>query len=314
MDISIIVINYNGGELIKKCLASVISQRTTLSYEIIVVDNASVDGSREEILSRFPQVKLMANKTNLGFSRANNQAISLSRGFYLLLLNNDACIQGEDFLEKAVSFMEKKKDAGAMGPEMVSQEGKVQNPYYRGYPHLATEFLSLAGLLPLYNFFHRYGYFYTRDGLAFYRPGREPLVVFHLCGACMLFRRQALEEAGLLDEDMFFYREDMDICFRLRKKGWKIFILPYLKTIHVAAGSWEKAAFSVGREATRSLYVFFRKHYGSAAYQMLRLIHLAVVFPRILIYAFLAFLGKTRSKAKAYYQDILKASLIGSKR
>lgn len=314
MEVSVIVVNYNGGEIVKKCLESIFRQRATFSYEAIVVDNGSSDGSREEIISQFPQVRLIANKTNFGFSRANNQAILRSSSTYILLLNNDAYLKEEDSLEKAVAFMERRREAGAIGPEIINPEGKVQNPYYKGYPNLATEFLSLAGLLPVYNFLTGEGYFYTPHGLAFYRKDLKEISVSHLCGACMLLRGQALEEVGLLDERMFFYREDLDLSFRLRKKGWKIFILPYLTAVHAGARSWEKVPFSIGGEATKSIYFFFKKNYGEWQYQLLRLIHLGTVFPRLLVHPILRFLGKSTPKARAYYRSIFEASLNGLER
>ena len=311
MKASIIVVNYNGAELVKRCLESIFRQRTSFGYECIVVDNGSTDGSCENILSRFPQVRLIANKTNLGFSRANNQAIRQSVSPYILLLNNDAYLKEEDFLEKACAFMEERKDCSALGPEIISPDGKVQNPYYSSFPSLATEFLSLSGILPLYNLFNKDKYFYTREGLAHYEKGSDEILVSHLCGACMLMRREAIEDVGLLDERMFFYREDMDLSYRMRKKGWKIFTIPYITAIHIGARSWEKVPFSVGMEATKSIYIFFKKNYGEFQYLFLRLIHLVTAFFKILAYPILRVFGKSSPKALSYYRDVFKQSLIG---
>lgn len=313
MKVSVIVVNYNGRELVKTCLESIFRQRTFFEYEVIVVDNASSDGSREGILFQFPKVRLIANKSNFGFSRANNQAIRQSSSPYILLLNNDAHLVGEDFLEKACAFMEKRKDCAAIGPDIISPDRKVQNPYYKSYPSLTTEFLSLGGLLPIYNFFNRDKYFYTREGLAYYQKDSRETIVSHLCGACILVRRKGVEDAGLLDERMFFYHEDLDLCFRLRKNGWKIFVLPDITAVHVGTGSWEKVPFSVTGEATKSRYLFFKKNYGRRQYLYIRLVHFATSFIRILIYPVLRLLGKSSPKARSFYIDIFRYSLMGMK-
>ena len=300
--LSIIVVNYNGGNLVKRCLGSIFGQKASFAYECIVVDNASTDGSCKDILSKFPQVRLIANKSNLGFSRANNQAIKISSSPYILLLNNDAYLKEKDFVENACAFMKERKDCSALGPEITDADGKLQNPYYKSFPGLATEFLSLSGLLPVYNFFNRNKYFYTREGLAHYEKGSNVVIVSHLCGSCMLMRRKAIEDVGLLDEEMFFYREDMDISYRMRKKGWKIFVLPYITAIHEGTGSWEKAPFSVQREAIKSFHLFFKKIYGKRQYSYMRLIHFVTSFPRILIYPV---------RPRSFYMDIFRYSLMG---
>jgi GT2 family glycosyltransferase len=310
-EVSVIVVNYNGGEPVKTCLESVFRQQAPFDYEVIVVDNASSDGSRENISARFPGVRLIANEENLGFSRANNQAIRQSLSPYILLLNNDAYLTEENFLERAVAFMERRKDSAAVGPEIISPAGRVQNPYYISFPNLATEFLSLSGLLSLYNSFNKDGYFYTREGLAHYKKGPGGIIVSHLCGACMFLRRKAVEETGLLDERMFFYREDMDICFRFRRNKWKILVAPFVTAIHIGTESSKKAPFSVTGEAVKSMYIFFKKNYGKRKYVCLRALHFFTAFFRLLIYPLLRATGKSSSGALALYTKIFKYSLTG---
>lgn len=294
-----------------ECLESVFMQEPPPEYEVIVIDNASSDESLELIKSRFPQITLIANEKNTGFSRANNKAIRLSSSPYILLLNNDASLREKDFLKKALSFMERNKDAAALGPEILSSGGKVQNPYYISYPNTATEFLSISGLLPVYNRFMPGRYFYTREGLARYAKDKGGINVSHLCGACMFLRRHAVEEAGLFDEDMFFYREDLDLCYRLKKKGWKIFVLPSITAVHTGAISSKKAPFSVTAEAAKSLYIFFKKNYGIREYFYIRLVHFAAAFLRMLIHPLLRIMKRSSPGAGAFYREIFKRGLIG---
>lgn len=310
MKVSAIVVNYNGGTLVRECLSSILNQKASFNYEVIVVDNCSSDGSREDILTMFPEVRLIANESNLGFSRANNQAIRSVASQYILLLNIDAYLREKYFLEKACEFMDHRGDCGGIGPEIISPSGKVQNPYYKSYPNIATEFLSLSGLLGLYNILDRGRYFYTKEGLAYYVKSQKPIAVAHLCGACMFLRKESIQDIGLFDEDMFFYREDMDLSFRLKKKGWKIFILPYLTAIHVGRGSWGNYVPSIEEEVIRSKYIFFKKHY-SRNYPYIRLIHFIIACFRILIYPLLRIWGRSTPRAFSFYKNILKSSLIG---
>ncbi|MER3457620.1 MAG: glycosyltransferase family 2 protein, partial [Chloroflexota bacterium] len=224
--LSIIIVNWNTRDLLAACLESIERSLSSddgagmkLQAEIIVVDNGSTDGTVEMLRRDYPDVRLIENRHNVGFARANNQGLAASRGRYLLLLNTDAFLRGPA-LARLVRFMEEHPEAGVVGPRLYFGDGTLQHSCY-AFPTLATEFYGAVGLdrlFPRSRLFGRYrlGYWDMRDV-------REVDVVM---GACLMARREVFEQIGGLDERFFMYSEEVDWCYRARQAGWRIYYVP----------------------------------------------------------------------------------------
>ncbi|MEK7572858.1 MAG: glycosyltransferase family 2 protein [Patescibacteria group bacterium] len=227
MDISIIIVSYNTKEFIDRCIKSIQkSDFKKIKHEIIVVDNASSDQSEEFIKKNFPTVKLVENKDNLGFAKACNQGVRDSRGKYLLFLNPDAQVN-KNTLSYMSSFMEKNKDVGASTCFIKLPSGELDNGAHRGFPTPWNAFSYFSGLNKL---FPKSKIFagYTMGWLNL----REQHEVDSIVGAFMMVRRKAGDDIGWWDEDYFFYGEDIDFCYRLKEKNWKIYFVPEVSVFH----------------------------------------------------------------------------------
>jgi len=281
MDLSIVIVNYNNSKLLKENLQSIYDSTHKTSLDIIVVDNASADDSIEMMRNNFPDVKIIANKENLGFIKASNQGLDVSKGRYAMLLNDDTIVK-EGAFDTLVKFMDSNSSAGACGPKLLNTDGTLQ----------------------------RQG---SLTGPAFWKA-TEPKEVDFIMGACLIVRREVLEKVGNLDENLFFYNDDLDWCKRIKNAGWKIFFVPQAEVIHYGGystrRSFNKRMFV---EGFRGGLYFCKKHYGSAAFQVYRILLIAF-FPLALagLTVSSAFRGfrEYREKLEAYFR-ILKIALVG---
>jgi GT2 family glycosyltransferase len=269
IDLSIIIVNFNTKEFLRNCLKSVVESTKNISYEIIIVDNASHDKSVEMVKKEFPQIRIIANKQNAGFSKANNQGVKISKeSRYVLFLNSDTIVQ-KNVLEEMIRFMDSHKDAGAATCKLIMPNGKIDDATHRGFPtpwNAFCHFSGLSGMAPKSRVFTGYNL------------GWMDLDKTHeidaLAGAFMLVRRPAGEEVKWWDEDYFFYGEDLDFCFMLKQKGWKIYYVPgvYIKHFKGVSGgikSVSKDITTASEEtkirATKSRFnamrIFYKKHY-----------------------------------------------------
>jgi GT2 family glycosyltransferase len=250
MDLSIIIVNWNTRDLLCQCLDSIARRVKGIEMEILVVDNGSTDGSVAAVREKFPGVRLIENPINMGFARANNQAISLSSGEYLLLLNPDTQVRG-GAIEKMVAFMNNQPKTGIAGAQLLNPDGTKQN-CIANFPSLATELLNKSLLRWLFP--EKF-------------PGKEtdyadPVEVDSVIGACMLVRREAVEQVGLLDEEYFLFLEETDWCYRIKKAGWKIYHIPQAEILHFQGKSAEAEKGKARIEYYRSRYHYFRKNKG----------------------------------------------------
>ncbi len=225
IDLSIVIVNYNAKEYLKRCLDSLF-ESSLKNLEIIVVDNASKDGSVEELKKIVPRIKLIVNRNNSGFSSANNQGVKISKGRYILFLNPDTNVYPKT-LEYMLKFMDKNKDAGAATCKVLLPNGNLDDASHRGFPtpwNAFSYFSELEGLLPRSRVFGGY------------HMGWEDLNKTHQIKACagafMLVRREAGKDIGWWDEDYFFYGEDLDFCLELLKNKWKIYFVPRVSILH----------------------------------------------------------------------------------
>ncbi len=254
MDASVIIISYNTRELTLSCIASVHQHTWCLSYEIIVIDNASSDGSFKAIQEQFPSVLVHCNAENLGFAAAVNQGLSQSRGEFLILFNSDAYLQDNAF-SAMITYARQNSHVGALGCRVTNPSGSHQ-PTAGRFPSLWLDFSDHV-LRPLTFLPARW-----RQNCIHADDFQQPVSVDWLAGSCVLLRRQALEEAGDLDEQFFLGDEDIDLGYRLKRAGWQVVYFPALSVVHLGGQSKvlnPRSAhyFFLGR------YRFYQKHYSN---------------------------------------------------
>lgn len=255
IDLSIIIVNYNVQELLKRCLESIFEYERDSRFEVIVVDNNSTDGSEEMLRKNFPQVRLIENPRNLGFSRGCNQGIRESRGKYVMLLNPDTELTPGG-LKSMIDFMDSRPEIGVCGPRMTDPAGNRQFSC-RSFPSYLTAISSHQSLLnrlfphnPLSRRYLLKGQDWSQE--------RE---VDWVSGSSLLTRREVLDRIGLLDEKFFMYVEDVDFCYRARKAGFLVYYFPQVEIIHHIGKSTKKRILEMKVEHHRSMYYFFRKHH-----------------------------------------------------
>jgi O-antigen biosynthesis protein len=271
MNLSVIIVNYNVKYFLEQCLYSVLKASGRIDTEIIVVDNNSADGSVQMIAEKFPQVKLIANSTNTGFARANNQAIRVTSGKYILLLNPDTVIQ-EDTLFKCAEYMDSHVEAGCLGVKMIDGRGNYLPESKRALPVPAVAFYKVFGLSALFPRSRSFGKYH----LGHLDPDRIHAVDV-ISGAFMFIRRSALEKTGLLDEQFFMYGEDIDLSYRLTQAGYKNIYFPSTTIIHYKGESTRKGSINYVLVFYRAMIIFARKHFKHSTFRLYSLfIHLAI--------------------------------------
>ena len=256
MKLSVVIVNYNVKYFLEQCLHSSLKAAQKVETEIWVVDNNSVDGSVEMVQKKFPSIKLIANKDNRGFSKANNQAIRESKGEYVLLLNPDTVVE-EDTFEKVVRFMDEHADAGGLGVKMIDGSGKFLPESKRGLPTYDVAFYKIFGLSKLFPKSKTFG----RYHLGFLDENKTHPVEI-LAGAFMLMRKKVLDEIGLLDEDFFMYGEDIDLSYRIIKAGYKNYYFPETRIIHYKGESTKRSSVNYVFVFYNAMIIFAKKHFS----------------------------------------------------
>jgi len=262
-DLSIIIVNWNTKNLLKQCLESIKAHTKKISYEIIVVDNSSRDGSADMVETNFPQVFLIKNKKNLGYGRANNQGLDRARGKYVLFLNSDITVN-ENCLDEMFDFMEDNPAVGASACKLTYPDGSLQHSC-RQFPSFKVFFLMLIGLravFPKMKIFRRYMMLDWDHG-----DLRE---VDQIMGSFMFVRRNVLERIGSFDERYWMYFEEVDLCLRIKRAGWKIVHYPFVSAIHHLSKSseqWPEIKRII--EFNKSLLKYFHKNESFYEYYIL---------------------------------------------
>jgi hypothetical protein len=249
--LTVVIVNWNTREDLQVCLDAVEFVKRGFTIETIVVDNHSQDGSAEIVKECYPWVSLIENKKNLGFAKAANDALRQMKGGYALLLNPDTRVKGGT-IERLISFMDQHLEAGLVGAQLLNADGSKQNSI-ANFPSLATELLNKSLLRWLFP-------------KSF--PGKEedysePIEVESVIGACMMVRREAMDQVGLLDEHYFLFLEETDWCYRMKKAGWKVYHVPQAEVYHFQGKSAEREKERARVEYFRSRYHFFRKNRGN---------------------------------------------------
>jgi O-antigen biosynthesis protein len=287
MKLSVVIVNYNVKYFLEQCLHSVRRAGENLQTEVFVVDNNSVDGSVKMVREKFPEVILIENKDNTGFAKANNQAIKISSGEYVLLLNPDTVVESDTF-SKILQFMDSHPDAGGLGVKMIDGKGNFLPESKRGLPTPSVAFYKIFGLS---NFFPKSRVF-GKYHLGFLDKDQvNPVEI--LSGAFMLLRKSVLDKIGLLDETFFMYGEDIDLSYRILKAGYQNYYFPETRIIHYKGESTKKGSINYVVLFYNAMIIFARKHFTSKKAGMLSfMIHIAIYFR-----AFLAIFGRFLSRA-----------------
>lgn len=256
MKLSVIIVSWKVKEDLLNCLRSIKNNPPSAPFEVIVVDNASNDGSVEAVKDSFPETTLIVNKENKGFAAANNQALELSRGKYLLLLNPDTIIK-DNALDRLIKFMDDNRSIGACGPKLLYPDGRTQ----KSVRHLP----SFKGALYRHTIFGKLGVFkksYMNWAMKDFDYNTET-DVYQIMGAALLLRGEALDKVGPLDETFFMYYEEVDLCYRIKKAGWRVVFTPITTIVHLGGSSSKQTPAEKTVMAMNSLIKFFRKHYGN---------------------------------------------------
>lgn len=282
MDISIIIVNYNVKEFLQNLLHSIQKAMDGLTFEVIVVDNASDDGSVELIREKFPLVNLIVNADNLGFSKANNAGLKIAIGKYFLLLNPDTIVQ-EDTFVNMINFFENYPDAGMAGCKILNPDGTLQLACRRSFPGPWTSFCKVSGLGALFpnsRLFARYNLTYLDEN--------QTYEVDAISGSFMMIRREVYQKIGGLDEIFFMYGEDLDWCFRVQKAGFKVYYVDSTQIIHYKGESTKRSSLDETKVFYEAMHLFVKKHLATSF--LVEIILRSAIGAR----KFLAFLGRRK--------------------
>ncbi|MEO8376873.1 MAG: glycosyltransferase, partial [Candidatus Sumerlaeota bacterium] len=255
-DLSVIIVNFNCSGLLRDCLNSLGEAAPKCELEIIVVDNASSDGAPQMVRQEFPDVTLIANEDNRGFTRANNQGIEIARGRYMILLNNDTRVLPGAF-QKAIAWMNKHKDAGAAGLKLLNEDGSLQLSCRR-FPSFSQALFNRHSILTKLFPSNRFSREYLMTD---FRHDKIQDVDW-VSGACLMLRRDIYQQIGGLDERFFMYSEDVDYCYRVWAAGHRVVYLPFARVTHLIGQSSKKNKSLTIIERHRSMYRFYKKHYS----------------------------------------------------
>jgi GT2 family glycosyltransferase len=263
-DLSIVLVCWNNKEYLEPCLQSLYAGGLKSNFDILVVDNGSSDGSQDMLREEYPEIKIIQNDHNVGLARACNQGIEGTGGRYVLLLNNDTLVDGPS-LDAMVEFLDENDDVGAVGGKLLNPDGSFQAGY-ANFSTLREEFLIATRLGEL-----------IWDGYPSHKDTNNAKEVGWLSSACLLLRRKALDQVGLLDEEYFIYGDEADLQYRFRRAGWKVYYLPFATTIHYGGRSMDR--WKRRKMVYRGKMLFYKKNYSS-----LRAVALRVLFGGLSIF------------------------------
>ncbi len=256
MQLSVIIVNYNVKYFLEQCLCSVMMAVKNMEAEIFVIDNNSTDGSETFFTGKFPAVNFIWNKENLGFGKANNQAIALAKGDYVLFLNPDTIVP-EDCFENCLRFFQLNKDAGALGIHMIDGAGKFLKESKRAFPSPLTSLFKLSGLTRLFprsKLFAKYHLGHLSEN--------ENHEVDVLAGAFIMMPKNVLDKVTGFDEQFFMYGEDVDLSYRIQKSGYKNYYFAGSSIIHFKGESTKKGSLNYVRMFYKAMSLFVKKHYS----------------------------------------------------
>ena len=294
-DISVVIVNYNVKDLVDHCISSIYTANThNHKIEIFFIDNNSIDGSVNLIRNKYPDINVIVNDKNIGFSKANNIALRRIQSEYVLILNPDTVLEEGSF-EKLINFCKINENVGAVTSKLILENGKLDFACKRSFPTLAVavpRMLGLSKLFPTSKIFGKYNLTYL--------DVNKTYEVDSICGAFMFIPKKVLDVAGLFDEDYFMYGEDIDLCYRIKSKGFKIFYYPDVTTIHYKGVSTRKTGLSYVNNFYGAMIIFIKKNYS-------RIPGLLFLLLKFIIYtrSFLSYFKRILTKLKFSLIDVL---------
>lgn len=291
MELSVAIVSFNVREYLKQCLYSVQKASVNIDCEIFVIDNNSHDGSCEMVEQEFPQVRLIRNNINKGFSAANNQAIRVANGRYVLLLNPDTVVR-EDTFTKSIIFMYEHPEAGALGVKMINGEGRFLPESKRALPTLKSSFFKISGISLLFPESGTFNRYYLPD-----IDSHETAQVEILSGAFMFLRREALDKSGFLDEDFFMYGEDIDLSYRILRSGYKNYYYPGTQIIHYKGMSTVRDNYSDLLHFYKAMRIYVKKRAEESSSKSSYLSIIPAIYLREGVALIIRFLRITFSKS-----------------
>jgi N-acetylglucosaminyl-diphospho-decaprenol L-rhamnosyltransferase len=282
-DMSIVLVCWNNMAYLDPCLKSLYEGRLKSSFDILVVDNGSTDGSQQMLSEKYPEVRLIQNKSNVGLAKASNQGIEATNGRYVLLLNNDTIVNGPS-LDMLVEFLHVHPEAGAVGGKLLNPDGSFQSGY-ASFSTLMEEFLNVTLIGRM-----------IWDGYPSHGDSKEIKETGWLSSACLLLRRSALDQIGLLDESYFIYGDEADLQYRLNKAGWKVYSVPSSTIIHFGGRSMNR--WSRRKMVYRGKLLFYKKNYGFLRTLSLRTLLFVMSFFKLAIWSIVFLLSGANERAR----------------
>jgi len=266
LDLSIIIGNYNTEELLKKTLTSIYKNTKNINYEIIVIDDGSVDGSVEMIKRNFPKIKIKKNIKNLGYSKTYNIGTKLSKSRYILHLNSDVFFTKDSSLDLIIKFMDKNPNIGIAGCKVIKHDGSLDLPCRRSLPTIKNVFFQTTGLYKIFPKNKSLNYYLT------YLPDNKITKIECIMGAFMLIKKNLIKEIGYLDERFFIYSEDIDYCYRAIKAGWDVYYFPKIKVKHIHGGTTRQFKIKYLLNFHKGMFLYYNKHMARRNFFILNLL------------------------------------------
>jgi GT2 family glycosyltransferase len=269
MDMSIVLVCWNNKTYLDPCLKSLYESGLKSTFDVVVVDNGSTDGSQQMLEEKYPDVKLIQNLGNVGLGKASNQGIEATNGLYVLLLNNDTIVNGAA-LDGLAEFLANHPEAGAVGGILLNPDGSFQSGYGK-FSTLTEELLIATGLGDLF-----------KDGYPLHGRSDQIESVGWMSSACLLLNRGALDQVGLLDEEYFIYGDEVDLQYRLIKAGWKVYFLPTSTIVHYGGRSMDR--WKRRKMVYRGKLLFYKKNYNFLQTMVLRSMLVLISTGKLLIW------------------------------
>jgi GT2 family glycosyltransferase len=289
--LSIVLVGWNNKAYLDPCLKSLYDSGMKNSFDVTVVDNGSTDGSQQMLAEKYPDVMQIQNAGNVGLGKASNQGIEATKGHYILLLNNDTIVNGVSF-DAMIEFLDKNPKTGAVGGKLMNPDGTIQAGY-NYFSSLHEEFLVATQLGELF-----------KPGYPAVMDVQEVKSVDWLGSACLMVRRSALDQVGLLDEGYFIYGDEADLQYRLKKAGWDVYFLPHATTIHYGGRSMDR--WKRRKMVYRGKMLFYQKHYGVFKTLLLRILLGILSVAKLIAWAFIIILPNKRDRAQKEIQSNLE--------
>lgn len=283
VDMSVVLVCWNNKAYLDPCLKSLYEGGLKCSFDVVVVDNGSTDGSQQMLAEKYPQVKLIQNAGNVGLGKASNQGIEATNGRYVLLLNNDTIVNGPA-LDVLVEYLDAHSEAGAAAGKLLNPDGSFQSGY-APFSTLLEEFLIVTHIGEL-----------LWPGYPSHGDSNEIKETGWMSSACLLLRRAALEQVGLLDESYFIYGDEADLQYRLNQAGWKVVFLPNSSIIHFGGRSMDR--WKRRKMVYRGKMMFYKKNYGFFKTLLLRLMFFVMSLLKLLVWCGLFFIPRRNEQAK----------------